>query len=471
MYQTIRVLFKPVLNPFQSGRLSFVGLLTVLALSLIACGGAADSPPPVVLVTQGADSFPQVVEPTAIVPPTSTPLPPTATPTPGPTATPQPTATAIGGVVATPAVELALDPEAEPPSLGTIEQPPYAESECSDKYPCNEDEQGWEERIQLPEGFTVDYYGRVDGQPNVITFGPDGLLYIGTMTGEIFTMDDDGQVELYVDGFLAPAGLAFQPGTERLYVASRVIDQNVDGEAELAVVVDGVVEQLIGELPCCYVAMHSANGIAFGPDGYGYLSVGARADHGEILSGPDAGQQDELQPFEASILRFSPDGTEVDVYARGFRNAYDIAWDADGQLWNTDNMPDFGPPEEFNRVEPGGEHGYPWYDCEVCFPAPADVAIVEPMHLLTAHSSPTGIIAYLADQFPGYYNSLFVTLWSAFPEAQRILWFSPGGEETATFATGFAAPIDLTIGPDGSLFVADWATGIIFRISYIGEAQ
>jgi len=214
--------------------------------------------------------------------------------------------------------------------------------------------------------------------------------------------------------------------------------------------------------------MHSANGIEFGPDGFGYVSVGGRADHGEILSGPNASEQDERHPYEASILRFSPDGTLVETYARGFRNAYDIAWDADGVLFTTDNMPDFGPPEEFNRVEPGGEHGYPWFDCDVCFTAPDDVEIVPPLHTFIAHSSPTGIAAYLDDEFPGYYNSLFVTLWSAFPEAQRIVWFGPGGQETSDFATGFAAPIDLTVGPDGALYVADWATGLIFRIAYTG---
>ena len=28
---------------------------------------------------------------------------------------------------------------------------------------------------------------------------------------------------------------------------------------------------------------------------------------------------------------------------------------------------------------------------------------------------------------------------------------------------------DLEVGPDGSLYVADYATGIIFRITYVGE--
>lgn len=451
-------------------------VLLVAAFALAGCGGGGEPAAQIQPTAAGGAvaeqpatgaAVPFLGEAVATLAPAATNTP-AATSTPPATPTPAATPTAEGGVVAVAPVEVDVDPAATPEPFDDIEQAPYEESECSDKYPCNEDVEGWASRIRLPDGFEATVFARVAGQPNVLTFGPDGLLYVGTMAGEIFTVDGEGEPQLYVDGFNAPAGLAFQPGTERLYVASRLVDQNEGGEARVAVVEDGIVTDIITGLPCCYVAMHSANGIAFGPDGFGYVAVGGRADHGEILSGPNQGEQDELQPFEASILRFSPDGTTVEAYARGFRNAYDIAWDADGNLFTTDNMPDFGPPEEFNLVTPGGEHGYPWFDCEVCFQAPDDVEIVSPLHTFIAHSAPTGIVAYLDDEFPGYYNSLFVTLWSAFADAQRVVWFSPGGEEMATFATGFAAPIDLTIGPDGAMYVADWATGIIFRIAYIG---
>ena len=454
------------LAPDAARPLAVAGL--VLILLLAACGGGATQAP--VILATPADTAAQVVEATAVIPPTAAPTeaPPSPTAPPTVTAAPETTPTPEGGVVAFEPPVVEIDREATPAPFDDVPQPAYAESECSDKYPCNDDFEAWEARIGLPAGFAASVYAQIDGQPNVLTFGPDGLLYVGTMAGEILTVDESGNVALYVDGFIAPAGLAFQPGTARLYVGSRVTDQNEDGEAMVAVVEDGVVTPLITGLPCCYVAMHSANGIAFGADGFGYIAVGGRADHGEILSGPNMGEQDERDPFEASILRFSPDGTQVETYARGFRNAYDIAWDADGVLYATDNMPDFGPPEEFNRVEPGGEHGYPWFDCPVCFAPPDDVTIVPPIDTFVPHSAPTGVTAYLADAFPGYYNSLFVTLWSAFPEAQKIVWFGPGGEGRADFATGFAAPIDLTVGPDGALYVADWATGLIFRIAYTG---
>ena len=451
-------------------RLTAAILSMFLLLIATACSSSTTGPTAAVTVPATGSV---ATEPTAAIPtdlPAPTAVPPPAIATTAPTASPGPqmTPTAEGGVVPAPVVELNLDPSATVVPFGEIEQPPYAESECSERYPCNDDVAGWESRIRLPEGFTASYYARVDGQPNVMTFGPDGLLYVATNSGDVYTIDEAGNIELYVDGFIAPAGLAFQPGTDKLYITSRVVDVFVDGEAKLAVIEDGVVTDLITGLPCCYVAMHSANGVAFGPDGYGYMAVGGRADHGEILTEANYGKQDELHPYEASILRFSPDGTKIETYARGFRNSFGIAWDADGRLFATDNMPDFGPPEEFNLVVPGGEHGYPWFECDTCFPPPAGVEIVPPLHTFIPHSAPTGVTTYLDDEFPGYYNSIFVTLWSAFPEAQRIVWFSPGGEEMATFATGFAAPINLTVGPDGALYVADWATGIIFRIAYTG---
>ena len=347
-----------------------------------------------------------------------------------------------------------------------VGQAPYAASDCSDKYPCNEDIAGWEARMRVPAGFTATYFARVEGSPTTLTFGPDGLLYVAVQQGTIFTIDLQGAVSPYLTGFNAPAGMAFRPGSNQLYLSSRVVDLNSGGEAQISIIENGQARQLIGGIPCCYVGMHAANGIAFGPDSYGYVAVGARADHGEILGSQI---QDELHPWEASVLRFSPDGQEISIYARGLRNAYDIAFDGWGQLFAGDNGPDYGPPDEFHRVLPGLDHGYPWYDCDHCFAAPAGVNLVPALHQFLPHVAPTGITAYLADQFPGYTNNLFITLWSAFEGAQKVVRFGPNGNGMTDFVTGFAAPIDLTVGPDGSLYVADWATGIIFKISYIGN--
>jgi hypothetical protein len=427
-------------------------LLFALLLSLILIGcGSQIEPESNAISEQVAEQPP--IEPT----PTPTPIPPqtiilptaTADTAPGETIEAEPTLSA-------------------PPPSRDVEQPPYAESECSDKYPCNDDVAGWEARIQVRDGFTVEYVARLEeGQPTVLEFGPDGLLYIATMGGTIYRMDANGNISPFFNGLTIPTGMAFQPGTTRLYVSDRITNTFIDGESRVSYIEDGELITIIDGLPCCYVGYHAANGIAFGPDGYGYVGVGARADHGEILHGPNAGEQDmNLHPYEASILRFSPDGDEVEVYARGFRNPYSLAWDADGNLYTADNSPDYNPPEEFYLVTPGGEHGYPWYDCEVCFSPPPGVEVIPPNYTYPPNSAPTGVTAYLHSHFPGYYNGIFVVLWSALPWAQRIMWMAPGGNDGFVFATGFGLPIDTAVAPDGSLYVADWATHIIFRISY-----
>ena len=39
-----------------------------------------------------------------------------------------------------------------------------------------------------------------------------------------------------------------------------------------------------------------------------------------------------------------------------------------------------------------------------------------------------------------------------------------------TFASGFANPLDIKTGPDGSLYVAEFVKGFIYKITYIGGA-
>ncbi len=447
--------------------LRYLVLLIALFVS-VACHSeeAADAPTP--------------VPPTATLRPTRTPKPtayvvqqPPATLTPIPTMVEE-------GATAVPTNTPAPTPTSEIITIEGIEQPLYMESACSDRFPCNDDIAAWEARLRVPEGFKGEYFAWMKNeenverpfQPTTLTFGPDGLLYVAVREGSIYTINPEGEVTLFAEGFTVPTGIAFQPGTNRLYVASRVKDTNVDGESQIAYIENGKIVPIITDLPCCYIGMHAANGIAFGPDGYGYVGVGGRADHGEVLDGTNS--QDVLEPYEAAILRFSPDGSEVEVYARGTRNPYDITWSADGQLYATDNGRDGDQSikedvnEALHAIVPGGEHGYPYYECPTCFGIPEGIEIIPPVLEFYPHTVPGGIVTYLEDEFPGYYNSMFTVLWSAFPEAERVLLIPPGAESYSTFATGFSSPLDITTGPDGALYIADFFTGIIFRISYEG---
>jgi glucose/arabinose dehydrogenase len=346
--------------------------------------------------------------------------------------------------------------------------PPPDGGSCG-KYPCAEDVAGWEARLRVPAGFKVKFLARVSGHPTSITYAPDGRLVAATMEGTLYVFDSAGNPSVVASGFHLPIGLAYRPGTTDLYVASRTLPPDaVPNEGKVTIVrADGSKQDIITGLPCCYTAQeHQPNSLAFGPDGKVYLSIGARADHGEVPGQPDVPAT--LTPYEAGILRFNPDGSGLERYAAGLRNPYDLTFDANGRLFATDNSPDFGPPDRLHYIQAGGYYGYPYYaDCSLCPAAPPDLKISPPIATFIPHAAVTGIAAYTAHQFPADYgNNLFVTLWSAFPGAQKVVRIQTFPVRLSDFAVGFASPIDVTISPDGSVVVADWANGNIYSISY-----
>ena len=48
------------------------------------------------------------------------------------------------------------------------------------------------------------------------------------------------------------------------------------------------------------------------------------------------------------------------VYATGTRNAFDLAFAPNGDLFAVDNGPDADYPDELNWIQPGQRYGFPW---------------------------------------------------------------------------------------------------------------
>lgn len=470
-------------------------VLGLLGLALLtACASAPATSLPTSTAAPAATAF---IVPTD-TPRPATPLPPSATPEPTHTAQPQWTATATDTpastptlrmtststlesqpasttpataptAVATTSVPAAAAPPNPPPSAvdATLSPPPEGGS-CG-KYPCADDIAGWVQRLQVPPGFTARHVVRVDGHPTSITYDPAGRLVVATMEGNILAYDAAGHATTIASGFHLPIGVAYRPGSSDLYVASRTFPRDaVPNEGKVTVVhADGSQQDIVTGLPCCYTSdMHQPNSLAFGPDGKVYLSIGARADHGEAPGQPDVAG--ELHPLEAGILRFNPDGSGLEKYASGLRNPYDLTFDARGQLFATDNSPDFGPPDRLLRIAAGGHYGYPYYaNCDQCPPLPAGVRITPPYATFIPHAAATGLAAYQGSQFPANYrNNLFVTLWSAFTGAQKVVRIQTSPFRMSDFVLGLANPIDVAVTPGGGLAVADWVTGNVFEISY-----
>ena len=332
---------------------------------------------------------------------------------------------------------------------------------CGD-YPCNEDIGGWLERIELPSDFVVSHRAQLPNneRPTSLTYSPDGRLFASSMEGNIYVFDTNREPTVYAQGFHLPIGLVFRPGSNVLYVSSRSFPpaQRSNSGKVTIVQTDQTQTDIVTGLPCCYTTdMHQPNSLAFGPDGKVYLSIGAMSDHLEPSTA-----------FEAAVLRFDSDGGNLERFAGGLRNPYDLTFDAEGRLFVTDNGPDYGGPELLYYVEQGDQLRFPYYsDCDYCPSAPPEVKITDPIATFVPHGAITGITTYTHNIFPDeYYNSLFVVLWSAFPGAQKIVHVQTFPTQTSDFMLGLAAPIDVAQTPSGGLVVADWATGHIFEISF-----
>ena len=336
------------------------------------------------------------------------------------------------------------------------------------------------ETIRLPPGFRISLYAEVPGARSM-TMGAGGTLFVGTRDGQVYAVVDAGdgtkarEVVTLAKGLNEPNGVAFRDGS--LYVAevSRIL--RFDGiEARLKS--PGMPVVVTDALP--RDPHHGWKFIAFGPDGWLYVPIGAPCN---ICRRSD--------PY-ASISRLRPDGTRFEVYARGVRNTVGFDWDpATKELWFTDNgrdwMGDDTPPDELNHAPTAGMHfGFPWChggdlkDPEFGKERPCS-EFTKPALRLPAHVAALGMRFYTGAAFPAEYRGrIFIAEHGSWNRKSKVGYRvvtvpvadGKAGAETV-FAQGWlegqkawGRPVDVLVRPDGSLLVSDDKAGVIYRIAF-----
>jgi len=226
-----------------------------------------------------------------------------------------------------------------------------------------------------------------------------------------------------------------------------------------------------------------------------------------LLLSPD---RKKLYAGVGSLTNIADDGMEVEqgraaiheldlasgksrIFAGGLRNAVGLAWEPNtGVLWTVvnerDGLGDETPPDYLTSVKDGGFYGWPYcyWGQTVDDRVPQDPALVAkaitPDYALGGHTASLGLCWMPAGTLPGFpdgmaigqhgswnrstlsgYKVVFVPFENGRPSgpARDILsgFLAPDERES------YGRPVGVTLGPDGSLLVADDVGNVIWRVT------
>jgi putative heme-binding domain-containing protein len=179
------------------------------------------------------------------------------------------------------------------------------------------------------------------------------------------------------------------------------------------------------------------------------------------------------------VVSTDPEGKEWEVWTAGYRNAYDFAFNADGELfvYDADMEWDFGTPwyrpTRVNHATSGSELG--WRSGTGKWPASFPDSL--PPLVDIGPGSPVGVAFGYGTKFPEkYQRALFVCDWTF--GTMYAIHLEPDGSTYAgtkeDFVTRTPLPLtDMTVGRDGAIYFAVGGRGgqsELYRVTYTGPA-
>ncbi len=240
---------------------------------------------------------------------------------------------------------------------------------------------------------------------------------------------------------------------------------------------------------------HDAHGLKTGPDGRIYFSVG---DCGANIRTKEGTKIELLST--GGVLRCWPDGSGLELVAKGLRNPDSLAFNELGDLFTGDNNADGGDKSRWIHVVPEADYGWRfhyqfvrepklgvWNTEGLWTPDSAKTApSILPPVVLIGHG-PSGVAYYPGTGLPSQYDSHFFMC--DFPGGVRAFRLNPSGasytpelpqqilldnstkQMSGKIAWGGMYISDVAFAPNGGLYMTEWGHGFektnsgrIFRV-------
>ena len=163
---------------------------------------------------------------------------------------------------------------------------------------------------------------------------------------------------------------------------------------------------------------------------------------------------------QGGILRSLPDGSELEIVSRGFRNPYDIAFNNTFDWLGADQDQNDG--DKFYMPFKGAHFG--WNHAWSSHWVGNDHLPTAPTLGVHVDGSTTSVVHYDLDSFPEKYRGFFVGDW-----LRKVVYFVQAEWDGARMTMAEGKPVDLfrggkslfrptdmAIGPDGALYVMSW---------------
>jgi len=323
-------------------------------------------------------------------------------------------------------------------------------------------------------GLQVEVFASELDTPWEISWGPDGYLWFTERRGYVKRIDPEtgavtqvASIDTVEYGESGLMGLAFHPDFSSepyiyltySYSHGRAIKNRLSRyRYSGGSLVDEKI--LIDNLPGN--TYHDGSRIAFGPDGYLYMTTG---DAGRK---PLARNENSLA---GKVLRLNDRGKPVpgnpfndEIYSYGHRNPQGLDFHPEtGMPYITEHGP--RDNDEFGPVIRGGDYGWPEVHgfCDGDMPGEEQICrtntIEEPLAAWTPTIAPAGGVFYDDNLIPQWRGSFLFTTLKEEALVRLVLASSPSRsgkviEQEILLEGVYGRLRDVTVGPDGAVYIA-----------------